>query len=80
MKKIIAAGLVITTLTMGGIITSPQPSDAATTSQAQVSSKRNAIIQKGMRYIGTPYEFGSSRSNTRTFDCSEGVSLPVIKE
>ncbi|MFC4600269.1 C40 family peptidase [Cohnella hongkongensis] len=31
------------------------------------------VIEAGMRYLGTPYKFGSSRSNTKTFDCSDFV-------
>ncbi|TBL67913.1 SH3 domain-containing C40 family peptidase [Paenibacillus thalictri] len=30
-------------------------------------------IETGMKYLGTPYEFGSSRSDTSTFDCSDFV-------
>jgi cell wall-associated NlpC family hydrolase len=30
-------------------------------------------IEAGMRYLGTPYEFGSDRSSTATFDCSDFV-------
>ncbi|HEY0826885.1 MAG TPA: SH3 domain-containing protein [Bacilli bacterium] len=30
-------------------------------------------IDAGMKYLGTPYEFGSSRQNTSTFDCSDFV-------
>ncbi|TLS50899.1 NlpC/P60 family protein [Paenibacillus antri] len=30
-----------------------------------------SVINNGLDYLGTPYEFGSSRSNTRTFDCSD---------
>ncbi|NOU93887.1 SH3 domain-containing protein [Paenibacillus sp. LMG 31456] len=30
-------------------------------------------IDAGMKYLGTPYEFGSSRSDTSTFDCSDFV-------
>src|SRR5690606_20432567 len=30
-------------------------------------------IQAGMKYLGTPYEFGSSRKDTSTFDCSDFV-------
>ncbi|MBN2982284.1 C40 family peptidase [Cohnella algarum] len=33
----------------------------------------NNVIKAGMKYWGTPYEFGSNRSNTRTFDCSDFV-------
>ncbi|MFF2019859.1 C40 family peptidase [Paenibacillus sp. NPDC058177] len=31
------------------------------------------VISAGMGYLGTPYEFGSSRSNTNTFDCSDFI-------
>lgn len=31
------------------------------------------VIAAGKKYLGTPYEFGSSRSNTKTFDCSDFV-------
>ncbi|MCR8636397.1 C40 family peptidase [Paenibacillus radicis (ex Xue et al. 2023)] len=50
------------------------------------SNTVNKIISAGKKYLGTPYEFGSDRSNTRTFDCSDfvrqafkdgaGVTLP----
>ncbi|HUC91787.1 MAG TPA: C40 family peptidase [Paenibacillus sp.] len=71
MKKAIATGLVFTTLTMGGFM-APQSVDAANTVE-------HKVIQKGMKYIGTPYEFGSSRSNTRTFDCSDFVRQAYIE-
>lgn len=31
------------------------------------------VIEAGLDYLGTPYEFGSSRYNTNTFDCSDFV-------
>ncbi len=31
------------------------------------------VIAEGMKYIGTPYLFGSNRSTTDTFDCSDFV-------
>ncbi|WP_025701276.1 C40 family peptidase, partial [Paenibacillus forsythiae] len=31
------------------------------------------VIARGMSYLGTPYEFGSSRSDVSTFDCSDFV-------
>ncbi|MDF2959026.1 MAG: hydrolase Nlp/P60 [Paenibacillus sp.] len=37
------------------------------------SGTRGNIINAGKKYMGTPYEFGSDRSNTRTFDCSDFV-------
>ncbi|MDQ6421171.1 SH3 domain-containing protein [Paenibacillus sp. LHD-117] len=55
------------------------------------SGATNASVEKvitvGMKYLGTPYEFGSNRSTTTTFDCSDlmkqmfkealGVTLPA---
>ncbi|WP_181592932.1 SH3 domain-containing C40 family peptidase [Paenibacillus sp. YN15] len=32
-----------------------------------------AFIAEGMKYMGTPYEFGSTRYDTTTFDCSDFV-------
>lgn len=89
MKKSIAVGLLLSTLTLGIVI--PNVRDTAfaatATDQVQVSSMRQNVINKGMKYLGTPYEFGSSRSNTRTFDCSDfvrqaykegaGITLPA---
>ncbi len=34
---------------------------------------KEALIQAGLKYLGTPYEYGSSRDNTDTFDCSDFV-------
>lgn len=44
------------------------------------------VISLGMQYLGTPYEFGSDRDTTATFDCSDftrwvyfkalGIDLP----
>ncbi|WP_281889609.1 C40 family peptidase [Paenibacillus sp. YYML68] len=31
------------------------------------------VIDTGMKYVGVPYEFGSSRTDTTTFDCSDFV-------
>lgn len=37
------------------------------------------VILTGKKYLGTPYEFGSSRSNTRTFDCSDFVRQAYLE-
>lgn len=29
------------------------------------------VVHAGLKYLGTPYEYGSNRNNTRTFDCSD---------
>lgn len=66
----------------GGVISSPQPTQAATVS---TSAKADHIISLGKRYMGTPYKFGSKVGQTRTFDCSTltkyiygkyGITLP----
>ncbi|WP_232436311.1 C40 family peptidase [Paenibacillus rubinfantis] len=38
-----------------------------------ISQQIEQVIEAGMKYLGTPYEYGSSRSNTSTFDCSDFV-------
>lgn len=35
------------------------------------TSTGQRVINAGLKYLGTPYEYGSSRYNTRTFDCSD---------
>ncbi|MCY9667532.1 C40 family peptidase [Paenibacillus alginolyticus] len=48
--------------------------ESSSNSNVQNTSDRaKNIIEKGMKYLGTPYKFGSSRSNTETFDCSDFV-------
>ncbi|MFF2484657.1 SH3 domain-containing protein [Paenibacillus sp. NPDC058071] len=42
---------------------------ATTPSTASVEK----VIAAGMKYLGTPYEFGSDRNTTATFDCSDFV-------
>ncbi|MFC5470740.1 SH3 domain-containing protein [Cohnella suwonensis] len=51
------------------------------------SQKIESVIAAGQKYLGTPYEFGSDRNTTKTFDCSDfvrqafkdalGVTLPA---
>ncbi|MFD0714314.1 SH3 domain-containing protein [Paenibacillus sp. GCM10027626] len=42
------------------------------------SSKIEAIIKAGHKYLGTPYEYGSDRNSTKTFDCSDFVRRAFI--
>ena len=44
-----------------------------TTVPDTVSNIRERVIQEGLKYLGTPYEFDSDRSSTATFDCSDFV-------
>ncbi|WP_028545759.1 C40 family peptidase [Paenibacillus taiwanensis] len=56
-------------------------------SQLPASSKVEKVISTGLTYLGTPYEYGSDRNSTRTFDCSDfvrhtfkeaiGITLPA---
>jgi cell wall-associated NlpC family hydrolase len=48
-------------------------SSYSTGTQQTASATGQKIINAGYKYLGTPYEFGSSRYNTRTFDCSDFV-------
>lgn len=44
-----------------------------TGTQTTVSNIRERVIQEGLKYLGTPYQFNSDRSSTATFDCSDFV-------
>jgi cell wall-associated NlpC family hydrolase len=60
-----------------------QPDSSTGASNASVEK----MIATGMKYLGTPYEYGSNRNTTATFDCSDftkhifktalGVTLPA---
>ncbi|WP_090578036.1 C40 family peptidase [Paenibacillus sp. OV219] len=57
-----------------GTVTSPStPSTPSTPATPSQSAKIENIIAAGMKYWGTPYEFGSDRDTTTTFDCSDFV-------
>ncbi|WP_025846546.1 C40 family peptidase [Paenibacillus ehimensis] len=65
-------------------------SNSGSTSKPSTGSSSSEVVNKviaaGKKYLGTPYEFASDRSNTRTFDCSDftrqafkegaGITLP----
>lgn len=50
-------------------------SSGSSSSNSSSNATRNAqrVIDAGMKYMGTPYQFGASRSSTRVFDCSSFV-------
>lgn len=52
----------------GPVNTSPAPAPEL---PASLQAKVEKVIQAGKKYLGTPYEYGSSRSTTATFDCSD---------
>lgn len=55
----------------GGSMPAPPPQPTNPSVPATVKAQK--VIDAGMKYLGTPYEYGSSRSNTSTFDCSDFV-------
>ncbi len=56
----------------------PSPPSTGTSLSPQASEQIEAVINAGLRYLGTPYEYGSSRSDTSTFDCSDFVRQAFI--
>ncbi|MFD2673681.1 C40 family peptidase [Marinicrinis sediminis] len=53
--------------------TSSSPARVSSASSSSSSSSRNAIVRTGKKYLGTPYQYGSNRATTTTFDCSDFV-------
>jgi cell wall-associated NlpC family hydrolase len=53
--------------------TSVSSSASSYRSSSSASGAPQKVINAGNRYLGTPYEFGSNRSSTKTFDCSDFV-------
>lgn len=51
-----------------GSNTKPAPGDTESGSSAAIGDK---VVAAGKKYIGTPYEYGSTRSNKKSMDCSE---------
>ncbi|MEO2260786.1 SH3 domain-containing C40 family peptidase [Paenibacillus amylolyticus] len=58
----------------GGTSGSGSNSGTSVTGNASVEK----VIAAGMKYLGTPYEFGASRNSTATFDCSSFVRQAFI--
>lgn len=46
-------------------------SGTTTETDATRAAQIEKVIATGMKYLGTPYEFGSNRNTTTTFDCSD---------
>lgn len=46
------------------------PADAGTTAPDS-STIGDKVVEAGKKYLGTPYEYGSTRANKKTMDCSE---------
>ncbi|MCM3702892.1 SH3 domain-containing C40 family peptidase [Paenibacillus macerans] len=58
------------TVSSGSSAPAPKPKPGTS---GTVSQQIEQVIQTGMKYLGTPYEFGSNRNTTATFDCSDFV-------
>ena len=56
----------------------PAPAVSKPVGGAAPSQQAERVIAAGMKYLGTPYEFGSDRSTTTTFDCSDFVRQAFI--
>jgi len=54
-------------------------SSDSSVSASSTSSKIEKVIKAGYKYLGTPYEYGSDRSSTKTFDCSAFVRRIYIE-
>jgi len=54
------------------------PSTPVDSGSKDVSATAKKVIDAGMKYLGTPYEFGSNRHSTATFDCSDFVRRAFI--
>ncbi len=64
----------------------PAPQPQPKPQPAPVASKGDKVIAAGMKYLGTPYKFGESRSDKRYMDCSDftynaykdiGIKIPT---
>lgn len=65
-------------VTKAGSGSSSNGSNNGSSSNAPASTKVENVIKAGQKYLGTPYEFGSNRNSTRTFDCSDFVRRAFI--
>lgn len=58
---------------------SSSTSSGSSSSSTTASAKVEKVISAGMKYLGTPYEYGSDRNSTKTFDCSDFVRRAFIE-
>ena len=61
------------TIPGGGSSSGGSGSSPSEPSAPSASQQIDAVIAAGMKYLGTPYEYGSDRNTTKTFDCSDFV-------
>ncbi|MBE9915722.1 C40 family peptidase [Paenibacillus donghaensis] len=88
-QKLVTVGLCASIGFAGMMATGAGVTEAASSKSASASSsyssKGQAIVNYGKKFMGTPYKFGASTSTTRVFDCSSftkyifgkyGITLP----
>jgi cell wall-associated NlpC family hydrolase len=54
-------------------VQTPTPAPTQTPATIGTSAEALKVINAGKKYLGVPYEFGSNRKTTTTFDCSDFV-------
>lgn len=54
-------------------------SSSASKPTQSASAAIEKVVRTGMKYLGTPYEYGSDRNTTKTFDCSDFIRQ-IFKE
>jgi|GEM_PF-4498235 len=68
----VLAVLLSTSLGMGGqAFAAGAATDTVNTEVTAPSSFGDQVIEAGLKYMGTPYKYASSRSTKSTMDCSE---------
>lgn len=67
-KMVAGVTLSFTILASGSVIIPSKMAHAASISASSTSASK--IISTGKRYLGVPYKFGASSSQTNRFDCS----------
>ncbi|WP_241236371.1 C40 family peptidase [Brevibacillus marinus] len=73
MKTKIVSTMIAAFLAACGLLAPASTSAAAAVPGEYQGNVRDQVIQAGLKYLGTPYEYGSSRSTKTTMDCSEFV-------
>jgi cell wall-associated NlpC family hydrolase len=77
MKKLSTAKTNKETTDSNEVINNDSPDGSNPTDDGSTDGQANESIEKvisaGLKFTGTPYEFGSNRSTTTTFDCSDFV-------
>lgn len=67
--------------TIGYVSTSPTyiTTEKTYPSKTDRAADIESVISAGMKYLGTPYEYASSRYDTKTFDCSDFVRQAFLE-